>query len=150
MGGYECGCGVSKEPSIFLSSFAGSIKAPLHSKSIVGLLPADRSHKSGKTIICGHMPERSGRIKGRWICSLYDTGPAIGGWLTCLNAESGEYWHPRAGRSVLQQARQDIPVANKRISGSGRVVMNLVVDSRNRSPWSQQLDGRVIFNEIPQ
>jgi len=49
-------------------------------------------HKSGKKIICGHSPQHSGRIKDVGFAVCIDTGAVTGGWLTCLNPESGEYW----------------------------------------------------------
>jgi serine/threonine protein phosphatase 1 len=49
-------------------------------------------HKSGKRIICGHTPQRSGEIKDMGFAVCIDTGPAIGGWLTCLDVSSGAYF----------------------------------------------------------
>ena len=49
-------------------------------------------HKSGKKIICGHSPQRSGQIRDLGFAACIDTGAAIGGWLTCLDADSGQYW----------------------------------------------------------
>jgi serine/threonine protein phosphatase 1 len=49
-------------------------------------------HKSGKKIVCGHSPSRSGEIKDVGFAVCIDTGPAIGGWLTCLEVDSGKYW----------------------------------------------------------
>lgn len=49
-------------------------------------------HKTGKRIICGHTYQRSGQIKDLGFAACIDTGAAYGGWLTCLDANSGEYW----------------------------------------------------------
>jgi serine/threonine protein phosphatase 1 len=49
-------------------------------------------HDSGKTIICGHTPQRSKEIDNRGYAVCIDTGAAYGGWLTCLETTSGEYW----------------------------------------------------------
>ncbi len=49
-------------------------------------------HKSGKKIICGHSPQRSGQIRDLGFAACIDTGPAVGGWLTCLDADAGQYW----------------------------------------------------------
>lgn len=49
-------------------------------------------HKSGKKIICGHTPDLSGQIKDLGFAVCIDTGPANGGWLTCLDINSGAYW----------------------------------------------------------
>ena len=49
-------------------------------------------HKSGKKIVCGHSPQGPGLIKDIGFAACIDTGPAMGGWLTCLDASSGKYW----------------------------------------------------------
>jgi serine/threonine protein phosphatase 1 len=49
-------------------------------------------HKSGKRAICGHSPQRSGLIKDLGFAACIDTGAAVGGWLTCLDVDSGRYW----------------------------------------------------------
>src|SRR5204862_6113635 len=46
-------------------------------------------HKTGKAIICGHTPQRSGVIKNPGFAACIDTGAAIGGWLTRLEVRSG-------------------------------------------------------------
>ena len=51
-----------------------------------------RPHTSGKRVICGHSPQRSGLIKDMGFAVGIDTGPASGGWLTCLEVSSGDYW----------------------------------------------------------
>ena len=49
-------------------------------------------HQSGKQIVCGHTPQRSGEINHRRFAVCIDTGPALGGWLTCLEPSSGNFW----------------------------------------------------------
>jgi serine/threonine protein phosphatase 1 len=49
-------------------------------------------HKTGKQIICGHTVQRSGQIKDVDFAVCIDTGPATGGWLTCLDVNSGKFW----------------------------------------------------------
>lgn len=51
-----------------------------------------RPHKSGKRIICGHTTQRSGVIKNVGFAVCIDTGAAVGGWLTCLDVNSGDFW----------------------------------------------------------
>ncbi len=56
-----------------------------------------RPHYSGKTVICGHTAQKS-HIPldvGHAVC--IDTDPGRGGWLTCLHAETGEYWQAKFG-----------------------------------------------------
>jgi serine/threonine protein phosphatase 1 len=50
-------------------------------------------HESGKIVVCGHTPQPDGRPRniGHAIC--IDTGAVKrGGWLTCLEAESGRIY----------------------------------------------------------
>ena len=49
-------------------------------------------HISGKTVIVGHTPQRTGEILnlGHFIC--IDTACVLGGWLTALNVDSGQFW----------------------------------------------------------
>ena len=49
-------------------------------------------HKSGKKVVCGHTAHEDGDIEdvGHGIC--IDTGAAYGGWLSCLDVESGQFW----------------------------------------------------------
>jgi serine/threonine protein phosphatase 1 len=51
-----------------------------------------KPHKSGKQIICGHSPQRSGRIKNLGFALCIDTAPVRGGWLTAIDATAGNYW----------------------------------------------------------
>ena len=49
-------------------------------------------HQSGKIMVCGHTPQKSGRPKdlGHAIC--IDTWAHGQGWLTCLETATGRYW----------------------------------------------------------
>ncbi|HYV38025.1 MAG TPA: metallophosphoesterase family protein [Gemmataceae bacterium] len=51
-----------------------------------------RPHESGKTMICGHSVQRSGRplVLDHAVC--IDTWVYGDGWLTCLDVESEVYW----------------------------------------------------------
>lgn len=51
-----------------------------------------RVHISGKTMICGHTQQRSGRplVLDRAVC--IDTWAYGDGWLTCLDVENEIYW----------------------------------------------------------
>lgn len=51
-----------------------------------------RPHKSGKRVICGHSVQHTGQIKDLGFAACIDTGAAVGGWLTCLDVDSGKYW----------------------------------------------------------
>ncbi|RBP38580.1 serine/threonine protein phosphatase 1 [Roseimicrobium gellanilyticum] len=49
-------------------------------------------HVSGKTLVCGHTPQRNGEPRdfGHGIC--IDTFAYGGQWLTCLEPATGQYW----------------------------------------------------------
>ena len=49
-------------------------------------------HHSGKKVVCGHTTLSDGAIVdvGYGVC--IETGVAYGGWLTCLDVQSGEFW----------------------------------------------------------
>jgi serine/threonine protein phosphatase 1 len=49
-------------------------------------------HKSGKKVVCGHTLLTDGEIAdvGHGVC--IETAVAYGGWLTCLDVNSGKYW----------------------------------------------------------
>jgi serine/threonine protein phosphatase 1 len=57
-----------------------------------GDFEAIKPHKSGKKIICGHSLQRSGQISDVGFAACIETGAAFGGWLTCLDVDSGEFW----------------------------------------------------------
>lgn len=50
-----------------------------------------RPHKSGKRIICGHTAQAVGKPRHVGFGTCIDTGPIYGGWLTCLDVNSGQY-----------------------------------------------------------
>jgi serine/threonine protein phosphatase 1 len=61
-----------------------------------------RPHKSGKRIICGHSPQRSGEILDLGFALCIDTGAVNGRWLTCLDVTSGYWWQANEKRQTRQ------------------------------------------------
>ena len=59
-------------------------------------------HKSGKRIICGHTPQKTRLVKDVGFAFCIDTGPATGGWLTCLDVNSGAYWQANEKAEVRE------------------------------------------------
>ncbi len=59
-----------------------------------------KPHKSGKRIICGHSPQRSGQILDLGFALCIDTGAVNGGWLTCLDVNSGSWWQSNEKREM--------------------------------------------------
>jgi serine/threonine protein phosphatase 1 len=59
-----------------------------------------RPHQSGKIMVCGHTPQKSGipRNVGHAIC--IDTWAYGNGWLTCLDVDSGKYWQANQRRET--------------------------------------------------
>jgi len=57
-------------------------------------------HQSGKIMVCGHTPQKSGipRNIGHAIC--IDTWAYGNGWLTCLDVGSGKYWQANQRRET--------------------------------------------------
>jgi len=51
-----------------------------------------RPHYSGKTVITGHTPQRSGEVLNLGHLQCIDTACFAGGWLTALDVESGQVW----------------------------------------------------------
>jgi serine/threonine protein phosphatase 1 len=51
-----------------------------------------RPHMSGKAMICGHTAQKSHLPLNLGHAVCIDTDPGRGGWLTCLHAETGDYW----------------------------------------------------------
>jgi serine/threonine protein phosphatase 1 len=58
------------------------------------------AHESGKTIVCGHTPQPSGRPMNRGYAVCIDTHACGGGPLTCLEAGSGKVWRAFADGKV--------------------------------------------------
>lgn len=61
-----------------------------------------KPHKSGKQIICGHSPQRSGHILDLGFAVCIETGAANGGWLTCLDVSNGHWWQTNEKRESRQ------------------------------------------------
>lgn len=49
-------------------------------------------HQSGKVMVCGHTPQKSGQPQNRGHAVCIDTWVYGKGWLTCLNVQTGQYW----------------------------------------------------------
>lgn len=50
------------------------------------------NHASGKRVICGHTSQRNGLPRAWRSTVCLDTGAYAGGWLTCLDVHSGQFW----------------------------------------------------------
>ena len=57
-------------------------------------------HESGKVIVCGHTPQKSGRPANRGYAICIDTHAHAGRMLTCLDATSGRLWQADAGGRI--------------------------------------------------
>jgi serine/threonine protein phosphatase 1 len=58
-----------------------------------------RPHASGKVVVVGHTPQRSGEVLDLGFLICIDTNCARGGWLTALETGTGRTWQAdRAGR----------------------------------------------------
>jgi serine/threonine protein phosphatase 1 len=68
-----------------------------------------RPHDSGKVMVCGHTPQRSGRPLDLGHAVCIDTGIYRGGWLTCLDVGTGEYWQANQQGESRTGWLDDIP-----------------------------------------
>lgn len=59
------------------------------------MIKAPGRHISGKTIICGHTPQKSGRPSNYGSAVCIDTDVNRAGWLTCLEPATGRFWQAR-------------------------------------------------------
>jgi serine/threonine protein phosphatase 1 len=66
--------------------------------------PPQRPHVSGKIMVCGHTPQRSGvpAVVPRAIC--LDTAAGHGGWLTCLEITTQRIWQANERGDVRESA----------------------------------------------
>jgi serine/threonine protein phosphatase 1 len=51
-----------------------------------------RPHCSGKSVVCGHTPQRSGEVLDLGFLVCIDTNCHAGKWLTALDVASGQTW----------------------------------------------------------
>jgi serine/threonine protein phosphatase 1 len=64
-----------------------------------------KPHKSGKKVVCGHTPDLDGLVRDVGFAVCIDTAAAFGGWLTCLDVESGRIWQANEkGKCRVQNA----------------------------------------------
>lgn len=54
--------------------------------------PEAKPHSSGKTMICGHTPQKNGEPLDKGYAICIDTWVYGQGWLTCLDVEQGYIW----------------------------------------------------------
>ncbi len=65
-------------------------------------------HESGKRMICGHSSQRSGLPRAWRTTVCVDTGAYAGGWLTCLDVHSGQYWQAsQAGHTRVDYLQEE-------------------------------------------
>lgn len=57
-------------------------------------------HISGKTMICGHTPQKTGLPQQQPHAICIDTYAYGDGWLTCLNLETLKYWQANEKRQL--------------------------------------------------
>jgi serine/threonine protein phosphatase 1 len=59
-----------------------------------------KEHVSGKRVICGHTAQRTKEIANRGFAVCIDTGAVYGGWLTCLEIGSGDWWQANESGAI--------------------------------------------------
>jgi serine/threonine protein phosphatase 1 len=63
--------------------------------------------ESGKIIVCGHTPQKSGKPMNRGYAICLDTYACGGGFLTCMDAGSGRIWQADAKGRVMRSHISD-------------------------------------------
>ncbi len=109
-----CGRWFETEDAIFVHAGVDS-ELPLKEQDDFDLcwkkfIPAlVRPHVSGKRVICGHTAQKSGipLNLGHHVC--IDTWVYGGGWLTCLDVETGHYWQANSTGEVREDDLADPP-----------------------------------------
>lgn len=66
--------------------------------------PPARPHLSGKTMICGHTPQKSGMPATAEHAVCLDTAAGSGGWLTCMEVETGQIWQANEKGTTRQSS----------------------------------------------
>lgn len=64
--------------------------------------PPRRPHVSRKTMICGHTPQPFGIPASLPHAICLDTGAGHGGWLSCLDVDSGHLWQSNESGEVRE------------------------------------------------
>jgi serine/threonine protein phosphatase 1 len=71
-------------------------------------------HRSGKTAVVGHTPQRDGEVLDLRFLKCIDTFCHGGGWLTALEVHTGQVWQAnRAGDLRRQRKRRTTPGAGQ-------------------------------------
>ena len=61
-------------------------------------------HVSGRRMVCGHSEQRSGRPLDLEHAVCIDTGAYEGGWLTCLETQTDQYWQANQRGDLRQDS----------------------------------------------
>ncbi|MDB6072692.1 MAG: serine/threonine protein phosphatase [Verrucomicrobiaceae bacterium] len=67
-----------------------------------------KPHCSGKIMVCGHTPQKSGKPANRGHAVCIDTFSYGGGWVTCLEVATGQYWQGNQ-KGELREGRLEKP-----------------------------------------
>lgn len=65
-------------------------------------------HQSGKTMICGHSSQKSGLPLNHGHAVCIDTWACGGGWLTCLEVQSGTIWQANEAGETRQMRLDEL------------------------------------------
>lgn len=106
-------CPTSYETEAHLFAHANALPdLPLSAQGAGSLLlerlrASQGPHGSGKTLVCGHTAQISGRILDLGHTLGIDTYACGGGWLTCLELGSGRIWQANEAGAVREGQRGD-------------------------------------------
>ena len=72
-----------------------------------------QAHCSGKVMVCGHTPQRSGLPANDSHSICIDTWAYGGGWLSCLDVDSGTIWQANEAGESRRLSLAELPSAVK-------------------------------------
>jgi serine/threonine protein phosphatase 1 len=84
-------------------------------------------HWSGKTMICGHTPQRNGRPINLGFAICLDTAACEGHWLTCLEVNSGQIWQANQQGQLQTSNIEDYYPVRPDVSAGQSLVQSLTL-----------------------
>jgi serine/threonine protein phosphatase 1 len=103
-------------------------------------------HQSGKIMVCGHTPQRSGRPKNLGHAICIDTWAYRRGWLTCLEVATGRYWQANEAGEIAKSDQITFKVGGR----AGKVIhtarlRHSMIDHVSSGPRRER---RIWFNKL--
>ena len=81
---------------------AGGMEVARHEPRCQSGFETIAPREDGKTIVCGHTSQKSGLPKCKDHAICIDTNACRGGWLTCLDVQTGVYYQANQEQETRQ------------------------------------------------